>query len=138
MTKFRNALRLAVISIRYFVFTKVYKMNIDKTARISYGTKLDRTHPKGVFIGKESYFASGAILFTHDFSRGIKTNTYIGERCFIGANAIIMAGVTIGNEVIVGSGSIVTKDVPSNSIVVGNPAKIIRTGIRTERFGKLI
>lgn len=138
MTSLRNFIRLIVISIRHFVFTKLYKMKIHKTARISFGTKLDKTNPKGVHIGEESYFASGAILFTHDFSRGLKTNTYVGKRCFIGANAIIMAGVKIGDEVIVGSGAIVTKDVPSNSIVVGNPAKIIKTGIKTKKFGQLI
>lgn len=137
MTSLRNFIRLIVISIRHFVFTKLYKMKIHKTARISFGTNLDKTNPKGVHIGEESYFASGAILFTHDFSRGLKTNTYVGKRCFIGANAIIMAGVKIGDEVIVGSGAIVTKDVPSNSIVVGNPARIIKTGIQTRKYGQL-
>jgi acetyltransferase-like isoleucine patch superfamily enzyme len=112
-------------------------MNIDKTARISFGTILDKANSKGVFIGEESYFASGAILFTHDFSRNIKMNTYVGKCCFIGANAIIMAGVKIGDEVIVGAGAIVTKDVPSNSIVVGNPAKVIRSDISTKKYGQL-
>lgn len=138
MSKIRNILRIIVITFRHFIMTKLYKMNIHKTARISFGTKLDKTNPKGVHIGKESYFASGAIMFTHDFSRGLKTDTFIGERCFIGANAIIMAGVTIGDEVIVGSGAIVTKDVPSNSIVAGNPARILKTGIKTKKFGQLI
>jgi maltose O-acetyltransferase len=50
----------------------------------------------------------------------------IGDRCWIGANVIILPGVTIGDNVVVGSGSIVTKDIPSNSIAVGNPARIIR------------
>ena len=113
-------------------------MHIHKSARISYGAKLDKTNPKGIYIGKESYIASGAIVFTHDFSRSIHKNTQIGERCFIGANAIIMCGVTIGDEVIVGSGAIVTKDVPNNCIVAGNPARILKEGIRTTTFGKLI
>lgn len=81
--------------------------------------------------------ASGAIVFSHDFSRKLRTDTFIGENCFIGANAIIMAGVRIGDEVIVGSGAIVTKDVPSNSIVAGNQARIIKEGIKTKKFGQL-
>jgi acetyltransferase-like isoleucine patch superfamily enzyme len=49
-----------------------------------------------------------------------------------------MPGITIGDEVIVGAGAVVTKDVPSNCIVAGNPARIIRTNIHTGRFGQLI
>lgn len=137
MIKIREFIRFIVISFRHWVFTKLYKMNISKTARISFGTKLDKTNPKGIHIGDESYFASGAIMFAHDFSRKLKTDTIIGKKCFIGANAIIMAGVKIGDQVIVGSGAIVTKDVPSNCIVAGNPAKIIKSGIETIKFGQL-
>lgn len=137
MRTIRNVVRLVVISIRHFILCRIYGMNIDKSARISYGAKLDKTNPKGIHIGEESYIASGAIVFTHDFSRGIHKDTFIGKRCFIGANAIIMCGVTIGDEVIVGSGAIVTKDVPPNCIVAGNPAKIIKEGINTGKFGQL-
>ena len=134
----RDFIRLIVITIRHWVLCGLYGMHIDKTARISYGTKLDKTHPKGIHIGEESYIASGAIVFTHDFSRSLHKDTYIGKRCFIGANAIIMCGVKIGDEVIVGSGAIVTKDVPSNCIVAGNPARILKEGISTTKYGKLI
>ena len=113
-------------------------MDISKTARVSVGTKLDRTYPKGIHIGDETYLASGAIVFTHDFSRKIHTDTYIGKRCFIGANAIIMPGVRIGDSVIVGAGAIVTKNVKSNTIVAGNPARVIKDNIHTGQFGQLI
>lgn len=66
------------------------------------------------------------------------TNTYIGDRCFIAMNAIIMPGVKIGRECIVGAGSVVTKDVPDHCIVAGNPAKIIRTGIRMSNRAEII
>ena len=134
----RDFIRLIVIAIRHWILCGLYGMHIDKTARISYGTKLDKTNPKGIHIGEESYIASGAIVFTHDFSRSLHKDTYIGKRCFIGANAIIMCGVRIGNEVIVGSGAIVTKDIPDNCIVAGNPARILKEGIKTTKFGKLI
>lgn len=130
-------IRLVMISLRHFILVKVYGMNISSKARISFGAKLDKVFPKGIHIGDESYIASGAIIFSHDFSRGIRTHTYIGKKCFVGANAIIMAGITIGDEVIIGSGSIVTKNIQSNTIAAGNPAKVIRSEIRTKKFGQL-
>lgn len=116
---------------------RFYGMHISPKAIVSWGAKLDKTYPQGVYIGDDSYVASGAIIFTHDFSRALHKDTIIGKKCFIGANAIIMCGVRIGDEVVVGSGAIVTKDVPSNCIVAGNPARIIRDGIKTKKSGQI-
>ena len=137
MNKIRNVVRLIIITFRYWILTELYGMKISRSARVSWGTKLDKTYPKCIHIGEESYLASGAIVFSHDFTRRLHSHTYIGKRCFIGANAIIMCGVKIGDEVVVGSGAIVTKDIPSNCIVAGNPARIIREGIRTVKFGQI-
>jgi UDP-2-acetamido-3-amino-2,3-dideoxy-glucuronate N-acetyltransferase len=52
--------------------------------------------------------------------------TLVKKRAAIGSNATIMCGVTIGEGALVGAGAVVTKDVPPNTIVVGNPAKILR------------
>ena len=49
----------------------------------------------------------------------------IGDNVFIGAGSIILPGVTIGNNVIIGAGAVIAKDIPEDSVVVGNPAKII-------------
>ena len=138
IVKIRTFIRWLLLQPYFILLTKIYKMNISKTARVSLGAKLDKTYPIGIYIGDDSYIASGAIVFTHDFSRTLYKDTIIGKRCFIGANAIIMAGVKIGNEVIIGSGAIVTKDVPSNCVAAGNPAKILKTGIKTSKYGKLI
>lgn len=46
---------------------------------------------------------------------------------WIGANAVVLQGVTIGDNSVVGAGSVVTKDVPANVVVVGSPAKILRS-----------
>jgi acetyltransferase-like isoleucine patch superfamily enzyme len=113
-------------------------MDISPTARVSLGAKLDKTYPTGIHIGDETYIASGSLIFSHDFSRSLHTDTWIGKKCFIGANTIIMPGLKIGDSVIVGAGSIVTKDVESGCIVAGNPAKVIKKDIITGIYGKLI
>jgi len=51
----------------------------------------------------------------------------IGEEAHIGANSVVVAGVTIGKRCQVGAGSVVTKDIPPYSVAVGNPAKVIKT-----------
>lgn len=49
----------------------------------------------------------------------------IGDNVFVGAGAVILPGVTIGNNVIIGAGAVIAKDIPEDSVVVGNPAKVI-------------
>lgn len=62
----------------------------------------------------------------------------IGRNCWIGENARICKGVTIGDGAVVAANAVVTKDVPSNSIVAGNPARIVKTDIdkTTKRYFK--
>jgi acetyltransferase-like isoleucine patch superfamily enzyme len=113
-------------------------MNISYKAKMSFGVKLDKTNPRGIIIKDGSFIAYGAIILTHDYVRGLYKNTIIGENTFIGVNSIIMPGIEVCNNSIVAAGSIVTKDVPANSIVAGNPAKIIKSNINTTTYGKLI
>ncbi len=138
MTKVRNTLHVLLTSIKRIVFRKIYLMNISPSARISFGAYLDKTNPKGIYIDDESFVAYGAMILTHDYCRSLYKKTYIGKNCFIGANSIILPGVRIGDHVIVGAGSVITKDVKSNCIVAGNPAKIIKENINTAKYGKLI
>lgn len=75
-------------------------------------------------------------IFTHGGGQCIRSEhpdfdvfgkVTIGDWCYIGTNALIMPGVTIGDNVLVAAGSVVTKSIPSRSVVAGNPAKIICT-----------
>lgn len=113
-------------------------MDIARSASVSVGTHLDKANPKGIHIGEETYLASGARVLAHDYCLKKYGDTVIGRQCFIGTDSLILCGVKIGDHVIVGAGSVVTKDVPSNCIVAGNPAKVIRQGIKTTRYGQLV
>ena len=50
----------------------------------------------------------------------------IEDGCWIGGGVIILPGVTIGQKCVIGAGSVVTKDIPANSLAVGNPCRVIR------------
>ncbi len=128
-------LRMCLLGIRNGYFNHWHGMNIHPTARISLKAKLDKTNPKGIHIGEGSYVAFGAVLLAHDMSRLLHKDVVIGKNCFIGCNSIILPGVTIGDSVIVGSGSVVTKSFGDNVLVAGNPAKVVKTGIRTKALG---
>ena len=104
---------------------------------------LDRLYPQGIHIQENCLIASGVTILSHDHCKRVNnqpllTETYIGKRCFIAVGATILPGVKIGDEVIVGAGSVVTKDIPSNVIVAGNPARIIHENIRMNEQAMLI
>lgn len=118
--------------------------DIGNNCRISRSAILDRAHPKGVHIGDNTRVLMEAMILAHDYSRGalegqsMWCETHIGKNCVIGGRAMIMPGVTIGDHVYVGGGSIVTKDIPDHCLVAGNPAKIIRRGTTISDMGQIL
>ena len=105
--------------------------NVDKSTVIEHNVGLDKLNRKGIHIGSGCLIASGTTILAHehifvkpDGSYYMK-DTYIGNNCFIGVRSLICPGVHIGNECVIGGGTIVIKDIPANSTVVGNPARII-------------
>ncbi len=114
---------------------RFWGMEIGHDVRISSSAKLDKTNPRGVHIGNATLISFDAAILTHDFVGNKHLDTYIGSNCFVGARTVIMPGIRIGDHCIIGSGSVVTADVPSRSIVVGNPARVIQSDIVTGRWG---
>ena len=131
-------IRHILLDLRRFYFRKICGMDIGKDVRISLKANLDKRHPQGVHIGDGSYLAFCSTVLCHDMSRNIKRDVVIGKNCFIGAHSLIMPGVTIGDQVVVAAGAVVTKDVKDGVIVAGNPAKVIREGITTIKWGRMI
>lgn len=132
------ALQRLAVKLRRLYYVKVWGMDIHPTAVFSMSAKMDRTFPRGVHIGEEAYIAFGAAILTHDMTRGLYLNTFVGRRCFIGARSLILPGVRVGDESVVGSGSVVTKDVPPRCVVAGNPAKVIQENIEVGKFGRFL
>ena len=69
----------------------------------------------------------------HPIEPGLREQAYqynipvrIGRNCWLGAGVIIVPGVTIGDNVVIGAGSVVTKDIPDNVVAVGNPCRVLR------------
>jgi acetyltransferase-like isoleucine patch superfamily enzyme len=133
-----KGLRHGLITLRRFWLTRVWGMDIDPTAQFSLSAKFDRTFPIGIHVGAKSYIAFEARILTHDMTRGLYLHTRIGANCFIGGRSLILPGVEIGDNSIIGAGSVVTKSVPPGSLVAGNPARILRSDIAVGDFGRFI
>lgn len=130
-------LRLALVWMKRTYLRKVWGLDIHPTVQMSLSAKFDLTHPKGIHIGANSYIAFSARILSHDMTRAMKVDTRIGENCFIGGNSLILPGVTIGDSCIVGAGSVVTRSVPPGSVVAGNPARVLRSGLRLLSYGRV-
>ena len=88
-----------------------------------------------IYIGNSVMIAPNVTIATgtHPVCPELRERVYqynlpvrIGNRVWIGAGAIILPGVTIGDNTVIGAGSVVTKDIPSNVVAVGNPCRVLR------------
>ena len=95
-------------------------------------TLVDDTH---IYVGDCTMFGPNVTIATagHPIDptlreRGLQYNmpVRIGRNCWLGAGVIVMPGVTIGDNTVIGAGSVVTKDIPSGVVAVGNPCRVLR------------
>jgi acetyltransferase-like isoleucine patch superfamily enzyme len=116
-------------------------VEIQKGAKIGKRVKVS-SHSficEGVVIEDEVFIGHGVMFINDRYPRSTTTegrtqseadwtleNTLVERRASIGSNATILCGVTIGENAIVGAGSVVTRDVPANAVVAGNPARFKR------------
>ena len=106
------------------------KITIGNNVLIAPGVQINTsTHP--VELGERlnpDWHPGSDVYFCRTYALPIS----IGDGCWIGAGAIVLPGVTIGSGSVIGAGSVVNKDIPANSLAVGNPCRVIRS-INEER-----
>ena len=131
-------LRRALMRTKWLYLTRFWGMDIDPSASFSLSVRFDKTNPRGIHVGAETYIAFEAAILTHDLTRGLYLDTRIGRRCFIGARSIILPGIEIGDECVIGAGSVVTHSLPPRTLAAGNPARVLRSDIEVvSRYGRL-
>lgn len=95
-------------------------------------TLVDDTH---IYVGDHTMFGPNVTVATagHPIlpelrEKGLQYNApvHIGRNCWLGAGVIVLPGVTIGDNTVIGAGSVVTKDIPDNVVAVGNPCRVLR------------
>jgi acetyltransferase-like isoleucine patch superfamily enzyme len=129
-THWPHTLAALLHKIRGVKISHVYRV------RIAGNVLIDTLYPELVEIEDDVFITRGATIVAHftptPFMRKYIPEVEFGKvvikrGAYVGVNAIVLPGVTIGEGAIIGAGSVVTKDVPPLSVAVGNPARVIRT-----------
>lgn len=129
-----------------FVHSKINPIGYAKSIGVKMGTNVHfygmkpnmfSTEPWLITIGNNVYITADCAFVTHDGGTlilrkeipdlEITAPISVGNDVYMGIRTLIMPGVTIGNRVIIAAGSIVTKDIPDNSVVAGVPARVIKS-----------
>ena len=125
----------------YFANWGGHHVHLGRNIYANAGLKLvDDTH---IYIGDYTMLGPNVVIATaaHPIDAGLRRkglqynkSVRIGRNCWRGAGVIVMPGVTIGDNVVIGAGSIVTKDIPSNVVAVGNPCRVLREVTEQDRL----
>ena len=112
-------------------------LNFNPSSLHIYGKVSFGSEPWIITIGKNVFITTGCQFITHDggtliFRKDIPDleitkPIIVGDNVYFGNNVVVLPGVTIGNNVVIGACSVVTKDIPDNCVYAGNPAKFIKT-----------
>lgn len=117
-----------IAKLIYIYLRVVFSCDILYSANIGENTVF-KHHGLGVVINPDSVIGDNCVIYQNVSVAGRSgmPPPIIGNNVLLGANSLILGNVKIGDNVQVGAGCVVVKDIPANSVVVGNPARIIKT-----------
>lgn len=118
------------LQLKLWIYRRVLGMKVDEHAAFALMVMVDVFFPEKISVGRNTVIGYNTTILTHEYLiREYRLGEVkIGANVMIGANTTILPGVTIGDNAIVGAGSVVHKDVAADSFVAGNPLQVIRTG----------
>lgn len=132
----RKIYRFVLIRRNPVAYAKKIGVNGFENGRI-YGDVSWGTEPWLITIGKNCHITAGVAFITHDGGTllfrdrvpdlEITKPITLGDNVYIGSYTIVLPGVHIGSNVVIGAGAVVSRDIPDNSVAVGTPAKVIKT-----------
>ena len=130
---------ITVNSLQLMEAVKTHGLRLGKGVKLG-GPVNWGSEPYLIEVGEETTISFDVAFVTHDAATRVIRNLpgknketviygpiKVGKNCFIGCRSVILPGVTIGDNTIIGAGSIVNKDIPSNSVAAGVPCKVICT-----------
>lgn len=145
LTRFVRRVRRLLPRRDPFAELKSRGLKVGRNLQAQGGVSIDSCHCWHITIGDDVTLAPDVRILAHDASTkrhlGMTRigKVDIGDRSFIGAGSLILPGVRIGCDVVVGAGSVVTRDLPDGVVACGNPARITGTiaEFRTRRLNEL-
>ena len=112
------------INKSFNVISEPYLVKLGDNVRITYGVKFI-THDGGLIVARRD--AACRNICSEIKEADLFGRINVGNNVHIGVDTIVMPGVTIGDNVVIGAGAVVTRDIPSNSVAVGVPARVIKS-----------
>ena len=116
------------LPLKNWIYRRMLNMKVGDHTAFALMVMVDVFFPERIYVGQNSIIGYNTTILTHEHL--IKEyrlgDVHIGSNVMIGANSTILPGITIGDNAVVGAGSLVNKDVEADTFVAGNPIQVIR------------